>query len=109
MLRFETVPVPDEEKKVPQNCYEYVLYLILHYQYFLICFPLHNQHVQLLILLQVVVDVIMLEKDFSSKEEVCPFLKIANYYDNDKLIGSTNTTTNCHGARLIMTITIRKQ
>ena len=33
MLRFETVPVPDEEKKVPQNYYEYVLYLILYYKY----------------------------------------------------------------------------
>ena len=49
-------------------------------------FPLDNQHVQLLILLQVVVDVIMLEKDFSSKEEVCLFLKIANYDDIDKFI-----------------------
>ena len=48
---------------------------------------IYNQHIQLLILLQVVVDVIMLEKDFSSKEEVCPFLKIANYHDNDELIG----------------------
>ena len=68
-------------------CIINIFFDILNISNILICFPLNNQHILLLILLQVVVDVIMLEKDFSSKEEVCPFLKIANYDDNDKLIG----------------------